>query len=178
MWCNSHTLRMGNVHGQGDYGNFRITSDCCPEEGIRNVEAVTNHSVPGVKWIGLEFNCEQLKLVNEFWRAHQPPTPAVVETQRKVAAFRSRNIPVSAIHRVCSHLGDLVQWLAGGPVQSCQKPAALGSGQFHLDASTSNLLWRGCKNFCVNGQLAGNCCTPMELQINDRHERTDRQPAG
>jgi hypothetical protein len=26
--------------------------------------------------------------------------------------------------------------------------------------------------------LAGNCCTPMELQINDRHERTDRQPAG
>ena len=37
---------------------------------------------------------------------------------------------------------------------------------------------RGCKNFCVNGQLAGNCCTPMELQINDRHERTDRQPAG
>lgn len=37
---------------------------------------------------------------------------------------------------------------------------------------------RGCKNFCVNGQLAGNCCTPMELQLNDRHERTDRQPAG
>ena len=37
---------------------------------------------------------------------------------------------------------------------------------------------RGCKNFCVNGQLAGNCCTPMELQINDRNERTDRQPAG
>ena len=37
---------------------------------------------------------------------------------------------------------------------------------------------RGCKKFCVNGQLAGNCCTPMELQINDRNERTDRQPAG
>jgi hypothetical protein len=36
----------------------------------------------------------------------------------------------------------------------------------------------GCKKFCVNGQLAGNCCTPMELQINDRNERTDRQPAG
>jgi hypothetical protein len=37
---------------------------------------------------------------------------------------------------------------------------------------------RGCKNFCVNGQLAGNCCTPMEMQNNDRHERIDRQPAG
>jgi Cd2+/Zn2+-exporting ATPase len=37
---------------------------------------------------------------------------------------------------------------------------------------------RGCKNFCVNGQLAGNCCTPMELLKNDRHERIDRQPAG
>lgn len=36
----------------------------------------------------------------------------------------------------------------------------------------------GCKNFCVNGQLAGNCCTPMEMQKNDRHERIDRQPAG
>jgi hypothetical protein len=39
--------------------------------------------------------------------------------------------------------------------------------------------WKwGYKNFCVNGQLAGNCCTPMEMQINDRYERTDRQPAG
>jgi type I restriction enzyme, S subunit len=37
---------------------------------------------------------------------------------------------------------------------------------------------RGCKKFCVNGQLAGNCCTPMEMQINDRNERTNRQPAG
>jgi hypothetical protein len=39
---------MGIVHGHGDYGNFRITSDCCPEDGIRNVEAVTNHSVYGL----------------------------------------------------------------------------------------------------------------------------------
>jgi hypothetical protein len=39
--------------------------------------------------------------------------------------------------------------------------------------------WRwGCKNFCVNGQMAGNCCTLMEMQINDRHKRTNRQPAG
>jgi flavin reductase (DIM6/NTAB) family NADH-FMN oxidoreductase RutF len=43
---------------------------------------------------------------------------------------------------------------------------------------TWNLTSRGCKKFCVNGQLAGNCCTPMEMQINDRNERTNRQPAG
>ena len=36
----------------------------------------------------------------------------------------------------------------------------------------------GCKNFCVNGPLAGNCCTSKELLKNDRHKRTDRQPAG
>jgi hypothetical protein len=35
--------------------------------------------------------------------------------------------------------------------------------------------WQGCKSFCVNGQLAGNCCTSLKLQINDRHERIDRQ---
>ena len=37
---------------------------------------------------------------------------------------------------------------------------------------------RGCTNFCVNGQLAGNCCTSKELLKNDRYERTNRQPAG
>jgi hypothetical protein len=37
---------------------------------------------------------------------------------------------------------------------------------------------RECKNFCVNGQLAENCCTPMEMPIHDRHERTNRQPSG
>ena len=36
----------------------------------------------------------------------------------------------------------------------------------------------GCKNFCVNGQLAGNCCTSNEMKKNDRYERIDRQPAG
>ena len=36
----------------------------------------------------------------------------------------------------------------------------------------------GCKNFCVNGLLAGNCRTALELQRNDRHKRIDRQPAG
>lgn len=37
---------------------------------------------------------------------------------------------------------------------------------------------RGCKNFCVNGQMAGNCCTSNEMKKNDRYERIDRQPAG
>jgi hypothetical protein len=36
----------------------------------------------------------------------------------------------------------------------------------------------GCKKFCVNGQMAGNCCTSKEMKKNDRNERTDRQPAG
>jgi len=53
--------------------------------------------------------------------------------------------------------------------------------EFDARAEAGKLLlvagW-GCKNFCVNGQLAGNCCTSMEMQINDRHERIDRQPAG
>lgn len=38
------------------------------------------------------------------------------------------------------------------------------------------LVSRGCKNFCVNGQLAGNCCTSRKKR-NDRKQRTDRQPA-
>lgn len=35
----------------------------------------------------------------------------------------------------------------------------------------------GCKNFCVNGHLAGDCRTSRENR-NDRKQRTDRQPAG
>jgi len=36
---------------------------------------------------------------------------------------------------------------------------------------------RGCQKFCVNGFLAGNC-RPSRKKRNDRHQRTDRQPAG
>lgn len=35
----------------------------------------------------------------------------------------------------------------------------------------------GCKNFCVNGLLAGNCL-PSRKKRNDRKQRTHRQPAG
>ena len=43
------------------------------------------------------------------------------------------------------------------------------------DAETC--LKRGCKNFCVNGHLAGDCRFSRESR-NDRKQRTDRQPAG
>jgi uncharacterized membrane protein YqhA len=33
--------------------------------------------------------------------------------------------------------------------------------------------WRGCKKFCVNGYLAGNCL-PSRKKRNDRYQRTDR----
>jgi hypothetical protein len=35
----------------------------------------------------------------------------------------------------------------------------------------------GCKNFCVNGLLAGNCRTSRKKR-NDRKQRSYRQPAG
>jgi len=35
---------------------------------------------------------------------------------------------------------------------------------------------QGCKNFCVNGHLPGNC-RPSREHLNDRKRRTDRQPA-
>lgn len=46
------------------------------------------------------------------------------------------------------------------------------SGTWSQDASSG-----GCKNFCVNGHLAGDCRTSRENR-NDRKQRTDRQPAG
>ena len=71
---------------------------------------------------------------------------------------------------------------AGGVNRSIGSSAKMGVHQFYGeqkeigDAATQAT--GGCKNFCVNGQLAGNCCTSMELHLNDRHERIDRQPAG
>lgn len=59
----------------------------------------------------------------------------------------------------------LADWLYACPQQRGPQMAALR-------------LAGGCTNFCVNGQLAGNCCTSKELLKNDRYERTNRQPAG
>jgi predicted nucleotidyltransferase len=70
--------------------------------------------------------------------------------------------------RNAAHAGSDIDVLVGfdGPASSAQYFGV----QFYLEP--------GGKNLGANGQLAGNCCTPMELQINDRNVRTDRQPAG
>jgi len=59
--------------------------------------------------------------------------------------------------------------IKSGPAKRRKKQ---GSAQAKLVKSV-----RGCKKFCVNGYLAGNC-RPSRKKRNDRHQRTDRQPAG
>jgi hypothetical protein len=73
---------------------------------------------------------------------------------------------------------------AGQPVSGVERGRAVAGhaggarftagGRNRRDAAAGRARARGCKNFCVNGQLAGNCCTSMELHLNDRHERIDR----
>lgn len=71
-------------------------------------------------------------------------------------------------------------WIAHAQVPKLKNNGRKGTAReaFSLSEYKSLTSYRGCKKFCVNGQLAGNCCTPMEMQINDCNERTDRQPAG
>ncbi|TXT27862.1 MAG: hypothetical protein FD131_3544 [Rhodocyclaceae bacterium] len=48
-------------------------------------------------------------------------------------------------------------------------------------SADDKLIWGGCKNFCVNGQQAGNCRIARSDDDRSKKSRTERvvgQPAG
>ena len=49
--------------------------------------------------------------------------------------------------------------------------------EYNNERPKKSLGGKGCKNFCVNGHLAGNC-RPGERSCNDRKQRTAGQPTG
>ncbi|MDP1655441.1 MAG: hypothetical protein Q8K91_02210 [Hylemonella sp.] len=127
-----------------------------------------------LNWFGLFGNDADLQISVEINTAYEGRND-------RVAGFFARDTDTGSIYLL--HSGRV-----GGGTKGVGKAAFLAwSNQRPIDIVDSSgrikegvlvMPIGGCKNFCVNGQLAGNCCTPMELQLNDRHERTDRQPAG
>ncbi len=67
-------------------------------------------------------------------------------------------------------------WLAVSGVFEASDNSTVG-GLFGLNSLLACVTLRGCKKFCVNGQMAGNCRLSRKKR-NDRNERTDRPPAG